>query len=74
MLNGKQQTAKPVARQRLEVVQLLEMAVADLHAGAMPFPDQAGIAGLGVARLVWTKGASQLQPSVPVTRTPRSSR
>src|SRR3974377_369952 len=35
-------------RQRLEIVQLLDMAIADLAAGAMTFPDQLGIARLGV--------------------------
>src|SRR5258706_6962879 len=40
-----------VARQRLEVVQLLEVAVADLAAGLVAFPDQAGVAGFLVLRL-----------------------
>src|SRR5665213_3742405 len=35
-------------RQRFEIVQLFDMAVADLASGAMAFPDQSGIAGLGV--------------------------
>ena len=51
MLNGKQHTMKAGGRQRLEVVQLLEVAVADLHAGAMALPDQDGVAGLGIALL-----------------------
>src|SRR5262245_66619582 len=37
---------KPVGWQLFQVVELLEMRVADLAAGAMAFPDQAGVAGL----------------------------
>src|SRR5690348_9617922 len=45
-LNGKAADRESRHRQRLEVVQLLEVAVADLAAGLVAFPDQAGIAGL----------------------------
>src|SRR2546425_2714869 len=40
-----------VAGQRLEVVQLLEVAVADLAPGLVPLPDQRGVAGLLEFRL-----------------------
>ena len=48
IFTGKQLTMKPVGRQRFEIVQLLEVAIADLAAGLVAFPDQAGVAGLGV--------------------------
>src|SRR6185369_15950144 len=35
-----------IARQRLEIVQLLEVAIADVAAGFVAFPDQAGVAAL----------------------------
>src|ERR1051326_8177070 len=34
-------------RQLLQIVQLLDMAIADLAAGLVAFPDQARVAGLG---------------------------
>src|ERR1700687_192231 len=34
--------------QKLQIVQLLDMAVADVTAGLVAFPDQAGILGLGI--------------------------
>ena len=75
IFTGKQLTVNPVGRQRLEIVQLLDMAIADLAAGLVALPDQARRSRVAaISRLVWTNGASQLQPSVPVTRTPRSSR
>ena len=37
---GKQLTVKPVGGQRFEIVQFLDVAVADLAAGAVAFPDQ----------------------------------
>ena len=46
-LHRKAHHVEPVGRQQLEIVQLLEMRIADLATGAMAFPDQAGIAGLG---------------------------
>src|SRR5581483_11753038 len=36
-------------RERLEIVQLLDVAVADLAAGAMAFPDDLRVVRLGVA-------------------------
>jgi hypothetical protein len=65
---------EPVWRQGFEVVQLFEVAIADLAARLVPLPDQPGIAAGGRFSRLCTKGASQLQPSVPVSRTPRSSR
>src|SRR5690606_32270263 len=35
--------------QPVELSQLLDVAIADLHAGAVAFPDQRGIPGLGIA-------------------------
>jgi len=46
-LHRKADDLEPVGRKALQVAQLLEVAVADLAPGAMPFPDQPGIAGLG---------------------------
>src|SRR5262245_60417942 len=34
-----------LGRQRFEIVQLLDVAIADLAAGLVAFPDQAGVAG-----------------------------
>ena len=48
IFTGKHATLKPVRRQRLEVVQLLDVAVADLAARLVALPDQLGIPGLGV--------------------------
>src|SRR5213075_1193200 len=39
---------KTLRRQLVEIVQLLDVAVADLAAGAVALPDQAGVVGLGV--------------------------
>ena len=62
-------------RQHFEVVQLLEVAVADVAPGLVAFPDQRRRRGSRrISCAVCTKGASQLQASVPVRRTPRSSR
>src|SRR5689334_6557727 len=36
-----------VARQGFQIVQLLQMAVADVAARLVPLPDQGGVAGLG---------------------------
>ena len=63
-----------VGRQNFEIVQLLDMAIADVAAGLVAFPDQRGVVGCSIFLAVWTKGASQLQPSIPVTRTPWLSR
>ena len=63
-----------VVGQRLEVVQLLDVAVADLASGAVALPDDRRVVLARVALAVCTNGASQLHASVPVTRTPRSSR
>ena len=66
---------KPVDGQRFEIVQLLDVAIADVAAGLVPLPDDRGV--MASPRIAWRcgrTGASQLQPSVPVTRTPRSSR
>src|SRR6185437_16433581 len=37
-----------LGRQGFEIVQFLDMAVADFAPGAMAFPDQLGVAGLGI--------------------------
>jgi 4-carboxymuconolactone decarboxylase len=63
-----------VRRQGLQVVQLLEVAVADVAAGLVAFPDQAWRRAFRRTSGRCTNGASQLQASVPVRRTPRSSR
>ena len=73
-LTGKQLTDESLGRQCLEIVQLLDVAIADLTTGLVAFPDQARVMAGEYFSRVWTNGASQLQPSVPVTRTPRSSR
>ena len=66
---------EPGRRQHLQVVQLLNVAVADLAAGLVALPDQAGVARLAVrSRACGRTARASSQPSVPVTRTPRSSR
>src|SRR3954469_11344277 len=42
---GKAGDEESVGRQRLEIMQLLEVAIADVAAGLVAFPDQPGIAG-----------------------------
>ena len=65
---------EPVGGQRLQVVQLLDVGVADGAAGAMAFPDDRRVVVLGVAPRGEGERRVQLQASVPVSRTPRSSR
>src|SRR5436190_23580736 len=65
---------KPVGRERFEIVQLFEVAIADLAPGLVTSQIRPGSPVAAYFSLVWTKGASQLQPSVPVSRTPRSRR
>jgi len=65
-----------------EIVQLLEVAITDLAARLMTLPDQGRIVGFGIFLRGMDErrvpgpamGASQDQPSVPVTRTPREVR
>src|SRR3982074_3907087 len=42
-LDGKRAHRESLGRQRLEIVQLLDVAIADLAAGLVAFPDQAGV-------------------------------
>jgi hypothetical protein len=63
-----------VGRQRLEVVQLLEVAIADVAPGLVALQISPGSWLSAYLFAVCTNGASQLQASVPVRRTPRSSR
>src|SRR5688572_3276956 len=44
-LDRKADDLEAVGRQLLQIVELLEVRIADLAAGAMAFPDQAGVAG-----------------------------
>jgi hypothetical protein len=62
-----------VRRQRLQVVQLLEMAIPDVATALCPsqISDASRVASYLFA--VCTKGASQLQASVPVSRRCRSA-
>lgn len=73
-LNREAANRKTTRRRRLQIVQFLQMTVADLVPSLVPLPDQPGIAGLGIAFFCVQERESQLQPSVPVRRTPRSSR
>src|SRR5450830_343470 len=63
-----------VRGQRLQLVQLLEMAVADVAPGLVALQIRALLPVSAMRWAVYEKGASQLQASVPVRRTPRSSR
>ena len=76
IFTGKQRDLEAERRQRVEVGQLLHVAIADLAAGLVAFPDDARIAASRAKRSgrEWLNGASQLQPSVPATRTPCLSR
>src|SRR3954454_12608455 len=47
-LNGKARNREAGRRQQLQIVQLLDMAIADMAAGLVTFPDQARIPCLGV--------------------------
>src|SRR5689334_23116060 len=47
-LHGEARHLEPGRRQLFEIVQLLEMAIADMAAGLVAFPDQAGVFRLGV--------------------------
>jgi hypothetical protein len=74
ILCGKQLMKKPSGWQHLQVVQLLDVAVANVATGLVALPDQRRVPVALYFLAVCTKGASQLQASVPVRRTPRSSR
>src|SRR4051794_3708724 len=50
-LNWEAADRESMRRQRFQVMQFFEMAIPDLTPGLVPFPDQPGIAGLGVAPL-----------------------
>src|SRR5262249_57479119 len=43
--DGKAAHHEPFGRQRFEIVELLDVAIADLATGSVAFPDQAGVAG-----------------------------
>ena len=73
-LHGEARHRNPDERDRFEVAEFFDVAVADVAAGAVALPDDAGVAGLGVPLGCVANGASQLQASVPVTRTPWRSR
>src|SRR5215470_863384 len=47
-LDGEAGNREAVRRQRLQVVQFLDMAVADLAAGPVAFPDELGVLGDGI--------------------------
>ena len=51
IFTGKQLIDETLRRQLFEIVQLLDVAIADLAAGAVTLPDQAGVVGLGVFHL-----------------------
>ena len=48
IFTGKHEIVKPVDGKRFEIVQLLDMAVADMAPGLMAFPDQRGVMRLRV--------------------------
>src|SRR5262245_28793509 len=48
-LEGEARDREPGRRKCVQIGELLDVAVADLHAGAVAFPDDRGIAALGEA-------------------------
>jgi hypothetical protein len=57
-----------------EIVELFEVAIANITTGFVAFPDQGSVAGRGDFVRGMTEGASHDHASVPVTRTPREVR
>src|SRR6478736_8439768 len=47
-LHRKARHHEPGRRQLFEIMQFLDMSIADVAAGLVAFPDQAGISGLGI--------------------------
>ena len=61
------------ARERAEVVELLDLAVLVVDAGAVRLPQDRGVAGRSYSARSAMNGRSRPQASVPITFTPRSS-